>query len=125
MTCCMSSSSFSRACFITAGSIYVPLREMTVHTKFRSDLILGLARPKSKMQKVCVSAHEGLWGGNSPRAVVLGVSSPKTFTSVSVRDGLWRGNPLPRNHSLGSRGFPRQRPSRVFLLLMVFGEETP
>jgi hypothetical protein len=59
MTCCPSSS-VSRAHFVTAGSIdlklctYVPLGDMTLETKFWSDLILGLATrgPKLKMQKV-------------------------------------------------------------------------
>jgi hypothetical protein len=49
-----------RARFVTTGAIdlklcaYVSLGEMTLQTKFRSDLILGLATrgPKSKMQKV-------------------------------------------------------------------------
>jgi hypothetical protein len=42
-------SSFSRARFVTAGSIelkrciYIPLGEMSLQTKFRSDLILGLS----------------------------------------------------------------------------------
>jgi hypothetical protein len=53
-------SSVSRARFVSSGSIdlkfctYVPLGEMSVQTKFRSDLILGLAArgPKPKMQKV-------------------------------------------------------------------------
>jgi hypothetical protein len=60
MMCCPSSSSVSRARFITAGAIdlkvctYVPLGEMNVQTKFWSNLILGLATrgPKPKMQKV-------------------------------------------------------------------------
>jgi hypothetical protein len=62
MTCCPSSSlsSVSRARFVTAGAIdlklwtYVPLGEMSVQTKFRSDLILGFATrgPKPKRQKV-------------------------------------------------------------------------
>jgi hypothetical protein len=58
ITCCP--SSVSRAHFVTAGAIdlklctYVPLGEITVQTKFWSDLILGLATrgPKPKTQKV-------------------------------------------------------------------------
>jgi hypothetical protein len=53
-------SSVSRARFLTAGAIdlklctYVTLGEMSVQTKFRSDLILSLATrgPKPKTQKV-------------------------------------------------------------------------
>jgi hypothetical protein len=57
MTCCPLSMT---ARFVTAGAIdlklcaYVPVGEISVQTKFRSDLILGLATrgPKPKTQQV-------------------------------------------------------------------------
>jgi hypothetical protein len=69
MTCCPSSSSVSRACFVTAGAIYlklctyVPLGEMTLETKFWSDLILGLATrgPKNRKHKKCCNSSTNGW----------------------------------------------------------------
>jgi hypothetical protein len=61
----------SRAGFVTAGAIdlklctYVPLGEMTVQTKFRSDLILGLATRGQKPKTKSAMTPE-LMAGSSP-----------------------------------------------------------
>jgi hypothetical protein len=87
--CCLSvccPSSVSRALFITAGPIdlklctYVPLGQITVKTKFRSDLILGLVTrgPKLKMQKSAMTPELMAW--SSPM-FVIGTSSKDTWHS--------------------------------------------
>jgi hypothetical protein len=71
MTCCPSSSSFSRARFVTAGSIdlklctYVPLGEMILETKFRCDLIPGFVTRGPKLKTQSATTPE-LMAGSSP-----------------------------------------------------------
>jgi hypothetical protein len=69
MTCCPLSS-VSRARFVTAGAIdlilctYVPLGEMSIQTKFWSDLILALATRETKNAKSAITPE--LMAGSSP-----------------------------------------------------------
>jgi hypothetical protein len=80
ITCCpSSSSSVNTARFVTARAIdlklctYVPRGHMIYQTKFRSDLILGLATrgPKLKTQKVLLLLNKWL---NHPQIFIRGIS---------------------------------------------------
>jgi hypothetical protein len=78
----------SRAHFVTTGAIdlilpaYVPLGEIILEMKFRSDLILGLAT-RGQSQKVLLLLN---WWLDHIKIFVIGISSKDTWHNTRVFD---------------------------------------